>query len=159
MEKTNPIKRNEAIAELSRDHHFALLLVWKIREGLKKAVKPERIAEYIIYFFNTELLRHLKDEEKYLYDRVMSDNEMKIQAVAEREKIYATLDFIQNNSADENILRNFAESLEKHIRFEERKFFDFFQRNATEVDMSQAAVALKNREHEDEDAWEDTFWK
>jgi len=41
MEKTNPIKRNEAIAELSRDHHFALLLVWKIREGLKKAVKPE----------------------------------------------------------------------------------------------------------------------
>lgn len=40
MEVKKPIKRNAAIVEFSKDHHFALLLVWKIREGLKKSIGP-----------------------------------------------------------------------------------------------------------------------
>lgn len=159
MEKTNPIKRSGAIVELSRDHHFVLLLVWKIREGLKKSVEFERIVKYMLHFYEAELLPHLKDEEKYIYDKIPSDNELKNQAVAEREKIYAALDYLRNNPADERVLREFAELLENHVRFEERRLFDFFQHNASEAELSQAATALKNKEHEDENAWEDAFWK
>lgn len=159
MGKASPIKRSKAIAELSRDHHFVLLLVWKIREGLRKTIEPERITRYILYFFDTELFRHLKDEEKYLYDIIPSDNEIKIRAEVERKKIYAMLEYLRNNPADADTLRNYAEILEKHVRFEERELFDFFQHNASEADLLKISTALQAREHEDESIWEDAFWK
>jgi len=40
---SNPIKRNEALKPLSRDHHHGLLLCWKIRQGIKLNIEPERI--------------------------------------------------------------------------------------------------------------------
>ena len=38
--KKTPIKRHDALKHFSRDHHFGLLLVWKIREGVKLSETP-----------------------------------------------------------------------------------------------------------------------
>lgn len=70
METKKPIKRNAAIVEFSEDHHFALLLVWKIREGLKKSIDPVRINRYAIHFFDTDLTHHFKDEEEMLFNKL-----------------------------------------------------------------------------------------
>ena len=43
------MKRNPNIVPLSKDHHFGLLHVWKIRQGLKKDIAPARIARYVVF--------------------------------------------------------------------------------------------------------------
>ncbi len=37
--------------ELSRDHPHGFLLSWKIRQGVKKEIEPERIKRYAGHFF------------------------------------------------------------------------------------------------------------
>ena len=63
--RIKPIKRSAAIAEFSRDHHFAPLLIWKIREGLTKNIEAERICKYVLHYFETELMPHFKGEEDF----------------------------------------------------------------------------------------------
>jgi hypothetical protein len=158
MEKARPIKRNAAIAEFSRDHHFALLLVWKIREGLKKSIEAERIGKYVLYYFETELMPHFKDEEELLYSKIPSDNKLRVQAESEHKAIYKMISDLQINQADKSLLQNFADILEKHVRFEERQLFNFLQDNTSETELSEIATALKAREHEEESVWKDAFW-
>lgn len=67
MKDQAPIKRHQAIISFSKDHHFGLLLVWKIRQGLEKAVNAERISKYVVYFFKEDLEKHFKDEELLLF--------------------------------------------------------------------------------------------
>ena len=56
------------------------------------------------------------------------------------------------------MLQNFADILEKHVRFEERQLFNFLQDNISETELSKIAAALKAREHEEEPVWTDAFW-
>jgi hypothetical protein len=42
-----PIKRTSSLISYSKEHHFGLLLVWKIRQGIKREIITERIANYI----------------------------------------------------------------------------------------------------------------
>lgn len=41
------MKRHAALVQLSRDHHYGLLLCWKLKEGLKKEIEVERMSKYI----------------------------------------------------------------------------------------------------------------
>lgn len=61
---TKPIKRYETIAQFSREHHFGLLLVWKIKQGIKKSISPERISNYVLCFYEQDLKQHFSNEEK-----------------------------------------------------------------------------------------------
>ena len=67
MKNQTPIKRHQAVVSFSKDHHFGLLLVWKIRQGLGKSVNAERISKYVVYFFKEDLEKHFKDEELLLF--------------------------------------------------------------------------------------------
>ena len=57
-ESSAPIKRHSALLEFSREHHFGLLLVWKVRQGLKKDIDLIRITDYIVFFFEKDLIQH-----------------------------------------------------------------------------------------------------
>lgn len=65
MENHTPQKRHQAIVSFSKDHHFGLLLVWKIRQGLNKAVNPERISNYVTFFLKKTLKNILKKKSNY----------------------------------------------------------------------------------------------
>lgn len=157
METVKPIKRNAAIAEFSRDHHFALLLVWKIREGIKNSVQPERISNYVLHYFETELMPHFRAEEEMLYSRISLRNGLRAQAETEHAVIYKLIDSLKKNKTDKNLLQNFADTLEKHVRFEERELFNFLQENISETELSAIASAMKKKEHEAESDWKDAF--
>ena len=158
METKKPIKRNAAIAEFSRDHHFALLLVWKIREGLKKSINPARISKYVIHFFDADLSHHFQDEEKILFKKVSSDNRLKVQAVTEHKNINQMMDELRKNSGDKNSLEKFAAALEKHIRFEERELYNYLQENMSDDELREITSSVKSRDHEPDTAWNDIFW-
>ena len=65
MKDHAPIKRHQAIVSFSKDHHFGLLLVWKIRQGLNKAVSAERISNYVLFFLRKTLKNILKKKNNY----------------------------------------------------------------------------------------------
>ena len=67
MKDHAPIKRHQALVSFSKEHHFGLLLVWKIRQGLANAVSAERISRYVLFFFNEDLKFHFREEEELLF--------------------------------------------------------------------------------------------
>jgi len=158
MEKTKPIKRSAAIVEFSRDHHFALLLLWKIREGLKNSIEPSRIGSYVIHFFDQDLIPHFQAEEEILFSRLPKENALRLQAEEEHRNIYRIMDAMKKNPAEPAALDQFTEALESHIRFEERELFNYLQDNISEAELSEIASWLKARTHDPGVAWSDTFW-
>jgi iron-sulfur cluster repair protein YtfE (RIC family) len=158
MKDHAPIKRNQAIVSFSKDHHFGLLLVWKIRQGLKKAVSAERICNYILFFFKTDLKKHFNDEEQLLFCKLPVDDVMRKQAEAEHQAIYKLVATMEQKKYDSTLLNQFADELEKHIRFEERELFNHLQNNIAAKDLEEIAKRFSNGSNEIDEKWEDAFW-
>jgi hemerythrin-like domain-containing protein len=159
MAVKKPIKRNPAIVTFSKEHHFALLLIWKIREGLKKSIDPARISRYIVHFYVTDLIYHFTDEEKILFNKLPSDNPHRIHAETDHKNINQMIDELKKDSVDKALLEKFADTLEKHIRFEEREFFNYLQENVSEDVLTEIESSLRTRAHESDTAWDDMFWE
>ncbi|MBS1646202.1 MAG: hemerythrin domain-containing protein [Bacteroidetes bacterium] len=159
METTKPLKRSPSIIAFSRDHHFALLAVWKIRTGLKKQISPERISKYALHYFENELQSHFKEEELFLFSKLPANDALRIEAESDHLHIKKIMDSLAHHAADISALTNLADLLEKHIRFEERNLFNHIQKQITEAELSSIASQIKERGHEAENAWEDAFWK
>lgn len=124
---TSPIKRRQALIQFSREHHFGLLLVWKIRQGLKNNIEPGRISNYTIFFFETELTEHFKEEEKDLFVKLPVDYPLRRKAFEEHEHIYNLVASLQKDPVNTKLLTEFADVLDGHIRFEERTLFNHLQ--------------------------------
>ncbi|MBS1487099.1 MAG: hemerythrin domain-containing protein [Bacteroidetes bacterium] len=159
MKDTQPIKRHAAIVELSRDHHFTLLLIWKIRNGLKKSIEAERISAYALHYYDVELKSHFKAEEDLLYCKMPADNPLRKQVEAEHAHIHRIAADIKANPSDTELLKQFADDIDKHVRFEERQLFNYLQETVAESELAKIAPLLNARKHEDENAWKDAFWK
>lgn len=148
-----PIKRNENLKSISREHHHGLLLSWKIRAGLKKEVDPLRIKKYLDWFYKEHLLPHFEIEEKYIFPILGSGNELVKRAIAEHQRLICL--FESQNEVLKNI-HSIEEELEAHIRFEERILFNEIQEIATEEQLEQ--VKIHHRENKFVDNDEDAFW-
>ena len=157
MKQEKPIKRDPALISFSKDHHFALLLIWKIKEGLKRNIQPERISRYVINFFETDLQQHFKLEEELMFQKLPADNKMRIRGENEHKYVYELIEQMQKQVDKESLL-HFADTLEKHIRFEERELFNFLQEKLSESELEEISRSHK-MQHEPDDAWNDTFWK
>src|SRR4030095_969335 len=158
MKENKPIKRHAAIVELSKDHHFALLLVWKIREGLRKSIEPARISKYVIHFYDTDLIQHFNQEEKFLFSKLAANNELRLQAEDEHKQIKQLVNDLKLSSTDKSLLEKFANAIESHMRFEERKLFNHLQEKMSEDELAEVASALQVKGHQKEPLWEDPFW-
>jgi hemerythrin-like domain-containing protein len=148
-----PIKRLDALQPLSRDHHHALLLVWKIRKGLKSKTELSRITKYVHWFYDQYLVPHFAFEEMYIYP-ILGDNALIIKALLEHRqlenRVNDTLNF-ENNLAD------FADLLESHIRFEERVLFNAIQNVATTEQLEAIKEALPKHSFIENET--DKFWE
>ena len=134
------------------------MLVWKIRQGLKKTVDTERISNYILYFFKQDLEKHFKDEEDLLFCKLPVNDILRIKAESEHQIIYKLIKTIEQSKTDFALLNQFADELEKHIRFEERKLFNHLQNNISEDEMEIIAKRFSANTKEVEDGWKDIFW-
>jgi hemerythrin superfamily protein len=104
-----PIKRHNALQPLSREHHNALLFCWKIREGIKRQVEPERIKQYVNWFWKTHLANHFQTEERYIFPILPAINDNIKQAISEHrtlQQLFETIKKLYNHSA----------SLKKHYQ-------------------------------------------
>ena len=158
MTDHTPIKRHKAIVSFSKDHHLGLLLVWKIRQGLKKAISIERISNYVLSFFTENLQNHFNEEEEMLFCKLPDGDDLRKQAEADHKAIYKLIVAIRENKNDAYLLNQFADKLEKHIRFEERELFNHLQKNIASEELAEIEKRLSNDGKTIDEKWPDPFW-
>lgn len=152
------MKRHESIVVLSRDHHFGLLFCWKIRQGLKKNVAPERIQPYINYFWESHLRQHFEEEEKFLF--LAAKGALTQQAIDEHKAIEAVVAKAHITTAiTAEELSAIADMVDSHIRFEERVLFPQIENTLTEAELEQINEQLKvHHQLPDKEDYHDEFW-
>ena len=159
MIKSTPIKRHPSLASFSRDHHFGLLLVWKIRQGLTKGVNITRIANYVLYGFDNDLRLHFKDEEELMFSRLPELDPLRRQAENEHAAIYALVEALRSELTNHQSLTKFAQLLQEHIRFEERILFPHMEKIFSKADLDIIAGYDGNAPGEVDAGWKDQFWQ
>lgn len=157
--KVKPLKRHEALVRFSREHHAALLMTWKVRQGIKNKVSAKRISNYLLFCFDKLLRQHFLEEETGIFAAETTDHTLARQAVAEHETLYCLVNHIERNKNDYSVIAAFADVLEAHIRFEERILFNEIQKSYPAVGKAEnSSKNPYNRENEVDDQWEDKFW-
>ncbi|HUM97665.1 MAG TPA: hemerythrin domain-containing protein [Chitinophagaceae bacterium] len=156
---TSPIKRHKAIVKFSQEHHFGLLLVWKIREGIKKNIDAVRIARYTVFIYDNNLKQHFQEEENLLFSRISEQESLKHRAFAEHQSIYDIIEQIRKTHSTHIQLAAFADLLDKHIRFEERELFNYMQQHFGEDQLEEITNQHHSEKVKDVDGqWDDHFW-
>ncbi len=151
-----PIQRHEALRPLSRDHHIALQLA----RGLQKDASPLLRAElprekgalvaHIQHVFREELAAHFDVEDRVLapavagkapdLDRLMSEIESEH---AELQAFVASLsDPALDETAIDAVLDRFGHMLERHVRREEREYYQRVQEVLDDASLRELGLAL-----------------
>ncbi|WP_421801241.1 hemerythrin domain-containing protein [Flagellimonas sp.] len=149
-----PIKRHSALQGVSREHHHGLLLCWKIRTGLSKNVSMERIKVYVDWFYRTYLVPHFELEETYIFPIVGNDHPWVKKALSDHRRL---IRLFTSTTADMKTLGQIEETLEQHIRFEERQLFNHVQEMANNKQLD-----IIEKQHSNEkfnDNISDPFWE
>ena len=157
MEK-KPIKRNRHIVKLSRDHHFALLFCWKIRTGLKLEVDTGRIKNYVYYFWQYHMQPHFWQEETILFAPV---KDAEVQKAIDDHKQINQLIKALNTSGQEDAaqLTQLADTVENHVRYEERSLFPHLEKVLAEDELENIEKQLAEQNNAAvSDDFADRFW-
>ena len=154
-----PVKRDENIKRLSREHHFSLLFCWKIRQGLKMNVATERIWKYVQYFWQQHLQPHFREEEKIFFapikDRLVQ------RAINEHKYIKQQIEDMANYSGnnERKSLAKIADMVNEHVRYEERDLFPHLQRKLSKEQSENIGEQIeKHHPSSLQDQYEDQFW-
>ena len=158
MIKATPMKRSHALVKFSKDHHFALLLIWKIRQGLRFNVEIDRITKYLIFFFENYLKEHFTEEEELLFVHLNADSMSRKVVEQDHQALKEMAEQIKSHP-DTTVITEFVNTLEKHIRFEERELFNELQTLLNEAELNVIDEKMKTSHPVDtEDNWKDPFW-
>ena len=154
-----PVKRDENIKRLSREHHFSLLFCWKIRKGLKTDVATERIRKYVQYFWQQHLRLHFREEEKIFFapikDRLVQ------RAINEHKYIKQQIEDLANYSGnnERKSLAKIADMVYEHVRYEERDLFPHLERKLSKEQLENIGEQIeKHHQTSLRDLYEDQFW-
>ena len=134
------MKRHEAIAPLSRDHHGTLLLAQLLKKDapVYKGLpgKPHDKARYAMDQFETHIRKHFQLEEMMLAKVKEVHPSIKILAKEIETEHRELTDLFQSLAAandPEMIMNELAVKLEAHIRKEERVLFPLLQEQCSET--------------------------
>ena len=148
------MKRHDALVQLSRDHHFGLLLCWKLKEGLKKEIAVERMEKYIRLFYSTNLKDHFAEEEESIFKILGNDHPLILEAISQHQ-IFRKM--VENGFKNPEEIETFRALLELHIRTEERVIFPEIEKQATDEQLE--AILNLNHPELKEPEFDDLFWK
>ncbi|QDP86168.1 hemerythrin domain-containing protein [Chryseobacterium sp. SNU WT5] len=148
------MKRHEALVQLSRDHHFGLLLCWKLKEGMKKEVSADRMGKYIEVFYQHNLKPHFAEEESTIFKILGNDHPLITEAISQHHAFKSMIDDGFETMEQIEIFRSL---LELHIRTEERQIFPEIEKQAT-TEQLEELLQLDHPELK-EPEYADIFWK
>ena len=151
-----PIKRNENIAKLSRDHHASLMFCWKLRQGIKQHISTERVVSYIKYFLDNHMALHFKEEEDILFQPLQDDKVHK--AISDHVEILklANTVLVSGKKDLSAKLSQLADLVDAHVRYEERILFPHLEQNLTDNQLENIGRAISDEAIKD--LYKDEFW-
>lgn len=120
------MKRDRNLQPLSRQHHNGLLIVLLLSKGQKKEASIQVMAKFILEMWYKELKEHFLAEESILIPALTlkSFNEQYTQRLlSEHNQIRYIVNKIEEGLFSPVYLNEFINTLETHIRFEERIYF------------------------------------
>lgn len=137
------MKRHEALAPLSREHHSALILAQLLKKdapaykGLLTALNEK--TAYALQMFTATLQLHFTNEEEML-DKIRNVH-IEIDKLSDEiftehqqlKKMFLSLDKTNNTSEE---LDTLGQALDDHIRKEERLLFPLIQQHCSEAALS-----------------------
>ncbi|MDP1994049.1 MAG: hemerythrin domain-containing protein [Ignavibacteria bacterium] len=129
------MKRHSALINLSREHHAALILAQILKkDGPNFKDLPtddEGKRNYTISIYKTDLAKHFQFEEEILFPFVNKQSdllkEQTAQLIGEHKKLKSLIKKLLTPGNVETTLDRIGMLLEKHIRFEERVYFQKVQ--------------------------------
>ncbi|TCJ12466.1 hemerythrin domain-containing protein [Flaviaesturariibacter flavus] len=151
-----PIKRSAQLAPLSREHHEGLLLSWKIRQGLARAIDAKRISAYLQWFWETELADHFRREEAAFHP-VLPGAPLLARMQEEHEEIEGLI-HVDAQIPDADLLGEIAQKVTDHIRFEERELFPWIEAQLGDEKLTALQAIVDRAKGADCPAWTDDFW-
>lgn len=139
------MKRHPALINLSREHHAALILAQILKkDGPNFKDLPtddEGKRNYTISFYKTDLAKHFQFEEEILFPFVNKQSdllkEQTARLIGEHKKLKSLIHKLLTPGNVENILDRIGMLLEKHIRFEEREYFEKVQEIFSEKELGE----------------------
>ena len=146
-----PIKRNENILKLSKENHFSLLFCWKIRAGLKLNVETGRIKNYVQYFWQMHMQPHFNEEETILF--VPVEDAFVQKAINEHADIKQQVNAIITSTHIQPLqLKVLADTIDNHVRYEERELFPHLEKVLTKTMINNYAkgnllMKIKNKKY------------
>ena len=145
--------RHPSLILLSHDHHHGLALALRCRKQSLGQMKPtgaeglrERSAEGL-QFFAGELMVHFRAEEEVLFplmnSRVPESVAIVDRLLKEHEDIVAMVHQLENKQRLSQILFDFGDLLERHIRCEERELFPLYEEHVAAQDADLAGEKIR----------------
>jgi len=120
------MKRDRNLQPLSRQHHNGLLMALLLSKGEKKHADLKIMGDFILDGWKKELKDHFLMEEKILMpalqDKVFN-HELSNRVLSEHDQIRMIISRIEQGLFTTTDLHQFHQTLEQHIRFEERIYF------------------------------------
>lgn len=146
------MKRHLALINLSREHHKPLILAQILKkDGPNFRDLPaddEGKRTYTLTLYKTELAKHFQQEEKILFTFVDRKSSLLTEQTAllkdEHKKLTKWIHHLPTAGNLENALDKIGTLLEKHIRFEERVYFQKVQEILSEKELDELLTLLSS---------------
>ncbi len=144
------MKRHESLASLSREHHGALILAQLLKRGAP-AYKglPTDVPGKIIYamnMFRDSLKEHFRKEElllekvQHCHDEI---NKISKEIIAEHKQLTRYFLMLDKTVNPEDIMDILGNTLDVHIRKEERVLFPLIQEHCSEKVLKEVEFLLQ----------------
>jgi hemerythrin-like domain-containing protein len=139
-------KRHPSLIPLSREHHFGLLLAFRLCRGLpptrRPSDSPQEQAADTVRFFHDNLAAHFRAEEEVLFPATRAclpqTATLLDTLTAEHAEMRTQVEHLTQAPRDEATLpaslKTFGELLERHIRREERELFPLYEAHMPEAE-------------------------
>ncbi|WP_187369458.1 hemerythrin domain-containing protein [Baekduia soli] len=137
------MKRHPALAELSRDHHHALVVARDLRRAT--AVQTAAAARAFLTFWTTEGRDHFRVEEEILLPMYAvhgaPDHPAIVQMLIDHMLIRRDAELVARGASAPE-LRRLGETLAAHVRLEERRVFPLVEATLSNSELDALAGRL-----------------
>jgi hypothetical protein len=153
-----PLKRNENIIPLSKDHHTTLLFCWKLTQGVRLESDPDVMKRYVSYFWKDHMEPHFREEEEILFAPLV--DQMVQKAIAEHHLIKEQVEKVLKTSGEElyPALASLSEMVDAHVRYEERQLFPHLEQSLSQEQLAGIGAKLGIKMHLP-DIFKEEFWR
>jgi|SRR6185295_419052 len=133
-------RRHESLIPLSREHQYALMICLRIHRGLPEHGGEldwlETRAANTVRFFDEDLAIHFQAEEQFLFpamSELSGASEIIESLLDEHRSLRRFAEQLREGESCSyaGTLKEFADTLEAHIRKEERELFPIYEQHAS----------------------------